>query len=55
MRCRCHYKCGNRVVQQGMKYHVEIFCTAHVGWGVRLSSPIPKGAFIFELVGEIHV
>lgn len=27
VRCRCHKKCGNRVVQQGMKYGVEIFQT----------------------------
>ena len=53
VRCRCHNKCGNRIVQQGMKYGVEIFQTKNAGWGVRASRPIPKGAFLFELVGEI--
>lgn len=53
VRCRCHNKCGNRVVQQGMMYAVEIFHTGNIGWGVRASRSIPKGAFVFELVGEI--
>lgn len=53
VRCGCHSECGNRVVQQGMKYGVEVFQTKNTGWGVRARMPIPKGAFVFELVGEI--
>jgi hypothetical protein len=53
MRCRCHHECGNRVVQQGMKYPLEIFYTGQTGWGIRVSRSIPRGAFVFELAGEI--
>lgn len=53
VKCRCHHKCGNRVVQQGMKYSVEVFHTGVTGWGIRAIEPIPRGAFVFELCGEI--
>jgi hypothetical protein len=53
VRCRCHHECGNRVVQQGMKYPLEIFYTGQTGWGIRVSRSIPRGAFVFELAGEI--
>jgi hypothetical protein len=53
VKCRCHSDCGNRVVQQGMRYRVEVFRTAHIGWGVRTIEAIPRGAFVFELAGEI--
>lgn len=53
VKCRCHRDCGNRVVQQGMKYQVEVFPTAHTGWGIRTTELIPRGAFVFELTGEI--
>lgn len=51
--CSCHLTCGNRVVQRGMKYQVEIFHTDLKGWGVRARERIPKGAFVFEMTGEI--
>lgn len=51
--CGCHSSCGNRVVQQGMKYKVEVFHTDRTRWGVRAADRIPKGAFVFEMTGEI--
>jgi hypothetical protein len=36
-----------------MKYPLEIFYTCHTRWGIRASRSIPRGAFVFELVGEI--
>jgi hypothetical protein len=53
VKCRCRSDCGNRVVQQGMKYQVEVFRTALTGWGIRATEFIPRGAFVFELIGEI--
>ena len=53
VKCRCSSDCGNRVVQQGMKFRVEVFYTALIGWGIRAAERIPKGAFVFELTGEI--
>lgn len=53
VKCGCHQKCGNRVVQQGMKYQIEVFHTGERGWGIRATKAIPRGAFVFELSGEI--
>lgn len=53
VKCGCHADCGNRVVQQGMKRKVEVFHTGKTGWGVRAQERIPKGAFVFEMTGEI--
>lgn len=53
VKCTCSSDCGNRVVQQGMKFRLEVFHTALIGWGIRAAERIPKGAFVFELTGEI--
>lgn len=53
VKCRCYSDCGNRVVQQGMKFQVEVFPTALTGWGIRTTELIPRGAFFFELAVEI--
>jgi len=53
VKCGCHSKCGNCVVQQGMKYPVEVFHTKHTGWGIQAVESIPKGAYVFEMIGEI--
>ena len=53
VKCGCHSKCGNRVVQQGMKYPVEVVHTAHMGWGLQAVKSISKGAYVFEMTGEI--
>ena len=52
-KCGCHSDCGNRVVQHGMRYAVEVFRTTHTGWGIRARGRIPRGAFVFEMTGEI--
>ena len=36
-----------------MKFRVEVFHTALIGWGIRAAERIPKVAFVFELTGEI--
>ena len=44
---------GHRSLQRGIRYRLQVFRKgAQVGWGVRTHDPIPKGAFIFEYVGE---
>lgn len=53
VKCTCSSECGNRVVQQGMKFRLEVFHTGLKGWGIRAAERIPKGAFVFELTGEI--
>lgn len=51
--CDCSPSCGNRVVQKGLRSALEVFWTGSKGWGVRATSPILKGSFVFEYVGEI--
>lgn len=53
VKCGCHSDCGNRVVQQGMRYPLEVFHTALTGWGIRARGRIPRGAFVFEMTGEV--
>ena len=36
-----------------MKFRVEVFHTALIGWRIRAAERIPKGVFVFELTGEI--
>lgn len=36
-----------------MKYPAEIIHMSHIGWGVKASRPLPKGAFVLELAREI--
>eukprot|EP00271_Cylindrocystis_brebissonii_P005426 TRINITY_DN17459_c0_g2_i1.p1 TRINITY_DN17459_c0_g2~~TRINITY_DN17459_c0_g2_i1.p1 ORF type:complete len:456 (-),score=31.45 TRINITY_DN17459_c0_g2_i1:58-1371(-) len=53
--CRCNaLKCGNRVVQRGIKAKLEVFFTPEgKGWGIRTRESLPKGAFICEYAGDI--
>lgn len=53
--CPCDFlTCGNRVVQRGLKYRLQVFMTKEgKGWGVRTLQPIPARAFLFEYIGEI--
>ncbi|KAL8048251.1 hypothetical protein ABFX02_07G052600 [Erythranthe guttata] len=54
IKCRCSFKCGNRVVQRGITAKLQVFMTAErKGWGVRTLEEIPKGAFVCEYVGEV--
>ncbi|KZV55532.1 histone-lysine N-methyltransferase SUVR2 [Dorcoceras hygrometricum] len=53
-KCGCNKQCGNRVVQRGISYHIQVFMTAEgKGWGLRTLEDIPKGAFVCEYVGEV--
>ncbi|CAL8105482.1 unnamed protein product [Orchesella dallaii] len=51
--CQCDRSCPNRVVQDGIKYRLQIFKTMNKGWGVRSIYDIPKGAFICSYPGLI--
>lgn len=54
LKCGCNKKCGNRVVQCGIKYKLQVFMTnGGKGWGVRTLEDLPKGAFVCEYVGEV--
>ncbi|KAM3334119.1 hypothetical protein ACQJBY_028896 [Aegilops geniculata] len=51
--CTCVHDCRNRVVQQGIQIHFEVFKTGDRGWGLRSWDPIRAGTFICEYAGEI--
>nr|KAJ0191188.1 hypothetical protein LSAT_V11C800425300 [Lactuca sativa] len=54
LKCGCNKKCGNRVVQCGIKHKLQVFMThGGKGWGVRTLEDLPKGAFVCEYVGEV--
>ena len=36
-----------------MRYLLEVFHTALTGWGIRARVRIPRGAFVFEMTGEV--
>lgn len=53
-KCKCKRDlCHNRVVQNNIKYPVQIFKTAQSGWGCRALTDIPDGAFICTYVGAL--
>ncbi|GFP85397.1 histone-lysine n-methyltransferase suvr2 [Phtheirospermum japonicum] len=53
-KCGCDIQCGNRVVQRGISFNLQVFMTAEgKGWGLRTLVDLPKGAFVCEYVGEI--
>uniref|UniRef100_A0A453G1Z0 Histone-lysine N-methyltransferase, H3 lysine-9 specific SUVH1 n=1 Tax=Aegilops tauschii subsp. strangulata TaxID=200361 RepID=A0A453G1Z0_AEGTS len=49
--CTCVHDCRNRVVQQGIQIHFEVFKTGDRGWGLRSWDPIRAGTFICEYAG----
>ncbi|GJZ28555.1 probable inactive histone-lysine N-methyltransferase SUVR2 [Tanacetum coccineum] len=54
LKCGCSKKCGNRVVQGGIKHKLQVFMTrGGKGWGLRTLEDLPKGAFVCEFVGEV--
>ncbi|KAF5801593.1 putative histone-lysine N-methyltransferase chromatin remodeling SET family [Helianthus annuus] len=55
LKCGCSKKCGNRVVQRGIRYKLQVFMTpaGGKGWGLRALEDLPKGAFVCEFVGEV--
>ncbi|KAI6673510.1 hypothetical protein NL676_001416 [Syzygium grande] len=53
-KCGCGKHCGNRVVQRGISYNLQVFMTPKgKGWGLQTLDELPKGAFVCEYVGEI--
>ncbi|CAH1431877.1 unnamed protein product [Lactuca virosa] len=57
LKCGCNKKCGNRVVQCGIKHKLQVFMThGGKGWGVRTLEDLPKGAFYcLMLIGAERV
>ncbi|KAG6680009.1 hypothetical protein I3843_13G016900 [Carya illinoinensis] len=51
--CPCFPNCKNRVSQNGLKVHLEVFKTTARGWGLRSWDPIRAGTFICEYAGEV--
>ncbi|KAF5745776.1 hypothetical protein HS088_TW07G01369 [Tripterygium wilfordii] len=53
-KCGCSKKCGNRIVQRGIRANLQVFKTyERKGWGVRSLHALKKGSFVCEYVGEI--
>lgn len=53
-KCGCNGRCGNRVVQHGIKSKLQAFMTSNgKGWGLRTLEDLPKGMFVCEFAGEI--
>lgn len=54
LRCRCHkQRCGNRIIQKGIKVKLELYRHKDMGWGVRARQTIPRGTFVCEYVNLI--
>ncbi|XP_038063428.1 histone-lysine N-methyltransferase EHMT2-like isoform X2 [Patiria miniata] len=51
--CKCWRTCRNRVVQNGIRCHLQLYRTAKIGWGVRVTQDVPQGTFICEYAGEL--
>lgn len=53
-KCGCGKQCGNRIVQRGITWNLQVFLTPEgKGWGLRTLEDLPKGVFVCEYVGEI--
>ncbi|XP_061993038.1 uncharacterized protein LOC133710914 [Rosa rugosa] len=53
-KCGCNKNCGNRIIQQGISFKLQVFLTPEgKGWGLRTLEDLPRGAFVCEYVGEI--
>ncbi|XP_026388029.1 probable inactive histone-lysine N-methyltransferase SUVR2 isoform X2 [Papaver somniferum] len=53
-KCGCNKQCGNRVVQRGISWNLQVFLTVEgKGWGLRTLDDLPRGTFVCEYVGEI--
>nr|XP_026691629.1 histone-lysine N-methyltransferase EHMT1 [Ciona intestinalis] len=51
--CRCSRQCKNRVVQNGIRYRLQVYRTQGMGWGLVALEAMPRGAFVCEYVGEL--
>ncbi|CAF3646322.1 unnamed protein product [Rotaria sp. Silwood1] len=53
-KCSCHREhCSNRLVQQGLFVHLQLFKDKLKGWGLRALHDLPRGTFICEYIGEL--
>lgn len=52
-KCECSSKCSNRVVQNGIRFRLQVRKTLSKGWGVITLDDIPKGAFICTYAAEL--
>lgn len=52
-RCKCDYRCMNRVVQNGLRNRLQLFKTKAKGWGLRTLDDLPKGSFICIYAGQL--
>jgi euchromatic histone-lysine N-methyltransferase len=51
--CKCRRTCHNRASQHRIKFHLQVFKTELMGWGVRSLDFIPNGSFVCEYTGEL--
>ncbi|UJR25931.1 hypothetical protein I4U23_007279 [Adineta vaga] len=52
--CACGTKCSNQKIRKNQWFkHLEVFDTGKYGQGLRTATPISKGTFLCEYVGEI--
>lgn len=51
--CKCSSKCSNRVVQNGIRFRLQVRKTIGKGWGVCTLDDIPTGAFICTYSAEL--
>ncbi|CAF0990202.1 unnamed protein product [Rotaria sordida] len=53
-KCSCHREhCSNRLVQQGLFVHLQMFKDKLKGWGLRALHDLPRGTFICQYIGEL--
>ena len=53
-KCSCHREhCSNRLVQQGLFVHLQLFKDENKGWGLRTLHDLPRGTFISQYIGEL--
>ena len=53
-KCSCHREhCSNRLLQQGLFVHLQLFKDKEKGWGLRALHDLPRGTFICQYVGEL--
>lgn len=51
--CACGEACQSRVVQNGLRVQLGIFCTENRGWGVESLDALRQGSFVCEYAGEV--
>lgn len=51
--CSCSSKCPNRVVQNGMRFRLQLRWVLAKGWGVFTLDDIPAGSFIASYEAEV--